>query len=55
MVLRLIVLNYYMIIPFIALVVIIIGLVVFLTKAGKRKSEGKDLGENGMRKSGVHS
>jgi hypothetical protein len=40
-----------MIIPFIALIAIIIGLVLFLAKAGKRQSEGKDLGERG----GVHS
>ena len=36
-----------MIIPFIALLAIIIGIVVFMAKAGKRKSEGKDLGDTG--------
>jgi hypothetical protein len=36
-----------MVIPFIALLVVIIGIIFFLGKAGKRKSEGKDLGETG--------
>ena len=36
-----------MVIPFIALVVIIIAVIVFMAKAGKRKDEGKDLGETG--------
>jgi hypothetical protein len=36
-----------MVIPFIALIVIIIGVIVFLAKAGKKQSEGKDLGETG--------
>jgi hypothetical protein len=34
-----------MVIPFVALVVILIVLVMFFVKAGKRKSEGKDLGD----------
>jgi len=36
-----------MVVPFIALVVLIIVVVYFLAKAGKKKSEGKDLGEPG--------
>lgn len=36
-----------MIVPFIALIAIIALVIVFLTKAGKRKSEGKDMGEPG--------
>jgi hypothetical protein len=36
-----------MIIPFIALVVIIIGVILFFVLAGKKKSEGTDLGEHG--------
>ena len=36
-----------MVVPFIALIVVIIGVVYFLIKAGKKKSEGKDLGEPG--------
>ncbi|MFL5773198.1 MAG: hypothetical protein ACJ75F_08570 [Flavisolibacter sp.] len=36
-----------MVVPFIALLVIIIGVIMFLVKAGKRKTEGKDLGETG--------
>jgi hypothetical protein len=36
-----------MVIPFIALIVIIIGVIVFISKAAKRKTEGKDLGETG--------
>jgi glucose uptake protein GlcU len=36
-----------MVIPFIALIVIIVGIIAFMSKAAKRKSEGKDLGETG--------
>jgi hypothetical protein len=36
-----------MVIPFIALIAIIVGVVYFLVKAGKKKSEGQDLGEPG--------
>jgi hypothetical protein len=36
-----------MLIPFIALIVIIVGVVYFLVKAGKKSSEGKELGESG--------
>jgi hypothetical protein len=36
-----------MVIPFIALIAVIILVIVFLTKAGKRQSEGKDMGEPG--------
>ena len=36
-----------MLIPFIALIVIIVGVVYFLVKAGKKSSEGKGLGEPG--------
>jgi hypothetical protein len=37
----------HMVIPFIALIAIIVLVIVFLSKAGKRKSEGKDMGEPG--------
>lgn len=40
-------LKKIMIVPFIALIAIIALVIVFLTKAGKRKSEGKDMGEPG--------
>jgi hypothetical protein len=36
-----------MVIPFIALLAIIVLVIVFLTKAGKRRNEGKDMGEPG--------
>lgn len=36
-----------MVVPFIALIAIIILVVYFLAKAGKKKFEGKDLGEPG--------
>jgi hypothetical protein len=36
-----------MVVPFIALIVVIVGVVYFLVKAGKKNSEGKDLGEPG--------
>jgi len=36
-----------MFIPFIALIVIIVGIVYFLVKAGKKSSKGSDLGEPG--------
>ena len=46
------VLNFFlskktMVVPFIALIAIVVLVIVFLTKAGKRKSEGKDMGEPG--------
>lgn len=36
-----------MIVPFIALIVIVVLVVYFLVFSGKRKSEGKDMGETG--------
>ncbi len=36
-----------MVVPFLALIAIIVLVIVFLTKAGKRKSEGKTMGEPG--------
>lgn len=36
-----------MVVPFIALIAIIVLVIYFLAKAGKKKSEGKDLGEPG--------
>jgi hypothetical protein len=36
-----------MVVPFIALIIVIIGVVYFLVKAGKKTSEGKSLGEPG--------
>lgn len=36
-----------MVVPFIALIIVIVGVVYFLVKAGTKKSEGKDLGEPG--------
>lgn len=36
-----------MVVPFIALLAVIILVVYFLVKAGKKTSEGKDLGEPG--------
>lgn len=36
-----------MVIPFIAMILVIIVIVYFLVKAGKKKSEGKNLGEPG--------
>jgi hypothetical protein len=36
-----------MVVPFIALIVIIIAVVYFLVKAGKKNSHGRDLGEPG--------
>ena len=43
----------YMVVPFIALIVIIIVVIVFMAKAGKRKNEGKDLGETGQAGGGL--
>jgi hypothetical protein len=40
-------LKKIMVVPFIALVAVIVAIVYFLVKAGKKKSEGKDLGEHG--------
>jgi hypothetical protein len=37
-----------MVVPLIALVVVIILVIMFLTKAGKRRSEGKVMGEPGQ-------
>lgn len=36
-----------MVIPFIALIVVIVGIIYFLVKAGKESSEGRDFGEPG--------
>jgi hypothetical protein len=36
-----------MVVPFIALIILIIAVVYFLVKASKKTSEGKDLGEPG--------
>jgi hypothetical protein len=36
-----------MVVPFIALIIVIIAVVYFLVKAGKRTSEGENLGEPG--------
>jgi len=36
-----------MVIPFIALIAVIIAVIYFLVKAGKETSDGKDLGEPG--------
>ena len=36
-----------MVVPFIALLIVIVGVVYFLIKAGKKTSEGDDLGEPG--------
>lgn len=36
-----------MVVPFIALIVIIIGLVLFFVLAGKKKSQGENLGDQG--------
>jgi len=36
-----------MIIPFIAFIVILVVVVLFMVLAGKKKSEGTDLGEHG--------
>jgi len=36
-----------MVVPFIALIIVIVAVVYFLVKAGKKKAEGKDLGEPG--------
>jgi hypothetical protein len=36
-----------MVVPFIALIILIIAVVYFLIKAGKKTSEEKDLGEPG--------
>jgi hypothetical protein len=36
-----------MVVPFIALIAIIVLVVYFLAKASKKKAEGKDLGEPG--------
>lgn len=36
-----------MVVPFIALIVVIIVVIYFLAKAGKKKAEGKNLGEPG--------
>ena len=37
--------NTIMVVPFIALVVVIIGVVWFFAGAARRKSQGKDLGD----------
>jgi hypothetical protein len=34
-----------MVVPFIALIVILVGLVLFFTLAGKKKNDGRDLGD----------
>jgi len=34
-----------MVVPFIALIVVIVGVIYFLVKAGKESSEGRDFGE----------
>jgi hypothetical protein len=39
--------NRFMVVPFIALLAIIILVIYFLAKAGKKKAEGRDLGETG--------
>ena len=36
-----------MVVPFIALIIVIVAVVYFLVKAGKKTSEGKGLGEPG--------
>jgi hypothetical protein len=36
-----------MVVPFIALIVVIVAVVYFLVKAGKKTNEGKSLGEPG--------
>jgi hypothetical protein len=38
-----------MVVPFIALIVVIVLVIYFLVFSGKKKSEGKDLGETGRR------
>ncbi len=38
-----------MVVPFIALIVIIVGVILFFVFAGKKKSEGQDLGDPGTR------
>jgi hypothetical protein len=39
-----------MVVPFIALLAIIILVVMFLSKAGKKKAEGSDMGEHSVRR-----
>jgi hypothetical protein len=36
-----------MVIPFIAIIVVIVGVVYFLVKAGKERGDGRDFGEPG--------
>jgi hypothetical protein len=36
-----------MIVPFVALIAIVIAVILFFVLAGKKKSEGQDLGEHG--------
>lgn len=36
-----------MIIPFIFMLVVVIGVILFLVQAGKKKAKGEDLGEHG--------
>lgn len=38
-----------MFVPIIALIVVIIGVILFFTLAGKKKAEGEDLGDAGRR------
>jgi len=36
-----------MIVPFIFLIIVVIGVILFFVLAGKKKAEGQDLGEHG--------